>query len=275
MSHIGAPAQIWPFQIRRNLCFLLVLYYLIYNTWKNKLWDCIVYKQHDFGVVKMTNGCPLQQSDDSSFVTFIIPSKGRDTIDRTIQSLLNQTHILWNAVIVFDGEQQLTSATSGYLSDPRIRNCTIPKMGESNFAATLRNYGMSRDKCSEWFAFVDDDDVLSPEYVTRLLEESKLNKLVEAVIFRMSVTYPDGPHIFPSQEDAMFQKNRVGISFAIKRRLFEAGLWFQPSSAEDFLLLKRMFDANTKIVMSPYVTYYAGNARPADPSTVYPRNYLN
>jgi len=127
--------------------------------------------QLGFGVVETTIGCPLHQS---TFVTFIIPSKGRDSIDRTIQSLFNQTHDLWNAVIVFDGEQQLSSAISGNLSDPRIRNYTIPKFGESNFAGTLRNYGMSKGKCSEWFAFVDDDDVLSPDYITRLLEESTL-----------------------------------------------------------------------------------------------------
>ena len=150
MRNEGASAQIWRFRITRNIG-LLVLYSTFYNTWKNELWDFTgIYKEHNFSVVKMNNGCSLQQSDDSNFVTFIIPSKGRDTIDRTIQSLLNQTHNLWNAVIVFDGEpQQLTSATPGYLSDPRIRNCTIPKMGESNFAATLRNYGMSRDDYSE------------------------------------------------------------------------------------------------------------------------------
>ena len=99
--------------------------------------------------------------------------------------------------------------------------------------------------------------------------------MVEAVVFRMNGVYPDGPHVFPSQEDVMFQKDRVGISFAIKRRLFEAGLWFQPSGREDFTLLERIFHANTKMVISPYVTYYVKNIRPADPSVEYPRYYLN
>jgi hypothetical protein len=73
----------------------------------------------------------------------------------------------------------------------------------------------------------------------------------------------------------MFQKNHVGISFAIKRRLFEAGIWFQPSDIEDFTLLKRTFDANKKMVISPYVTYYVKNVRPTDLSVHYPRYYLN
>ena len=65
-------------------------------------------------------------------------------------------------------------------------------------------------------AFVDGDDVLSPDYVTRLLEETLLNTLVETVVFRMSV----GTQALPPKEDVMFAKHRVGISFAITRHLF-------------------------------------------------------
>jgi len=90
----------------------------------------------------------------------------------------------------------------------------------------------------------------------------------------MSVIFRDGFHILPPEEDVMFERERVGISFAIKRHLFEGGIWFQPSSAEDLILLKRMFDASTNMVISPYVTYVKG-VRPADPSVEYPRSYLN
>lgn len=136
-----------------NLMVLTVLglSYLLWNH--DKIQNIIVeIKQHNLGVVKTIEGCPLHQPDDanSSFVTFIIPSKGRDSIDRTVHSLFNQTRNLWKAVIVFDGEQrQITSAKAGYLSDPRITTYTIPKAGKANFAATLRNYGMSRVTCSE------------------------------------------------------------------------------------------------------------------------------
>jgi hypothetical protein len=91
MSKEEASAQMWRFRLTKNLGFLLVLYYISYKIWKNELWNFRgTYKEHDFSVIKMTNGCSLQQLDDSKFVTFIIPSKGRDTFDRTIQSLLNQ-----------------------------------------------------------------------------------------------------------------------------------------------------------------------------------------
>jgi len=76
-----------------------------------------MYREHDFSDQRL----PAAPSDNSTSVTFVIPSKGRDTIDRTIESLFIQTHNISNNVIVFDGKQQITSATSGYLSDPRIR----------------------------------------------------------------------------------------------------------------------------------------------------------
>jgi len=50
---------------------------------------------------------------------------------------------------------------------------------------------MSRIECSEWLAFVHDDDDLSPDHVIGLLEESSLDTLVEAVYFawRMDFMY--------------------------------------------------------------------------------------
>jgi hypothetical protein len=38
-------------------------------------------------------------------------------------------------VIVFDGEKDLTLATSGYLLDLMIQKYTIPKLGESTLLA--------------------------------------------------------------------------------------------------------------------------------------------
>jgi hypothetical protein len=179
-------------------------------------------------------------------------------------------------VIVFDGEpEHPTSTISPYISDKRIRTYTIPKTGEHNFAGILRCYGMSKVKCSDWFAFVDDDDVLSPDYVARLQEESRLNPLVETVIFRMSCMYTGEIRVIPPKNDLMFQHNFVGISFAIKRQLFEAGFWFQASTAEDFTFLDKIFAAKRKMVISPYVTYYVKDVRPAQERVEYPRSYIN
>lgn len=227
---------------------------------------------YDDNVVDLRNSSRFKEPSTSAFVTFIIPSKGRDSIGQAVQSLFNQTSNTWKAVIIFDGKQiNLTSTVSAYLSDPRITYYTIQKLASSNHAGTLRNYGMSRVECSEWFAFLDDDDVLAPEYVARLREEAEVSTLVQTVIFRMSVSNPHLPPILPPKNHDMFKRDRVGISFAIKRQLFESGLWFEPSQTEDFDLLKRIFESDYDMVISPYVMYYVRNVRPDNPRAEYPR----
>ena len=213
---------------------------------------------------KAVNATPL--------VTFIIPSKGRPTINDTIESLLAQADQRWNAVIVFDGDQ----VDVHYPSDPRIKAYTIPKVGQANHGAALRNYGMSQAPGSEWFAFVDDDDVLAPDYVARLLEEVHLNPLVETIIFRMSRAFPGADaHVLPPKDHDMFQVGFVGISFAIRSKLFQAGLGFQPSGLEDFEFLERIHNRHAKMVISPYVAYYVRGAHPPDVNAAYPRKYIN
>ena len=64
-------------------------------------------------VVEMPKESPLpshgdqsvvgSSSLDESVVTFIVPSKGRESIHRTVESLINQTDDRWEAVIIFDG----------------------------------------------------------------------------------------------------------------------------------------------------------------------------
>ena len=201
-------------------------------------------------------------------VTFIIPSKGRPTINDTIESLFAQTDHRWNAVIVFDGEQE----DAYYPSDPRIKAYTVPKVGQINMGGDLRNYGMRQASASEWFAFVDDDDALSPDYVTRLLEEVHLNPLVETIIFRMRRGEVE---VLPPKDHDMFHVAYVGISFAIRTQLFQSGFEFVPSGLEDFQLLEKICNGHAKMVMSPYVTYYVRGAPPAGVNETYPRYYIN
>lgn len=184
----------------------------------------------------------------------IIPSKGRPTINDTIESLLAQTDHHWRAVIVFDGDQE----DAHYPSDTMITAYTVPKIGQANHGGALRNYGMSRASGSEWFAFVDDDDALSPDYVARLIEEVHLNPSVDTIVFRMSRAIPETApvHVLPPKEHDMLHVGFVGISFAIRAKLFQSGFGFQPSGLEDFDLLERLYNGHAKMVISPYVTYY-------------------
>ena len=41
------------------------------------------------------------------FITFIIPTIGRETLKNSIDSLINQTDHDWNAIIIFDGIKKI------------------------------------------------------------------------------------------------------------------------------------------------------------------------
>lgn len=216
------------------------------------------------------------QGEGTALVTFIVPSKGRVTLRATIESLTSQVDTRWEAVIVFDGIQPsvLPGDISDLFSIPRIRYYTIPKSGAANHAGTLRNYGMTKAK-SAWIAFVDDDDVISPQYVSGLTEEASLNPHAETIIFRMSRLFGDEVRILPSPKAQMFGHSDVGISFAIRRTVFESGFRFAPSNVEDFDFLTKIHGARKKIIISPFVTYYVQGARPVETQMEYSRVFIN
>jgi len=181
------------------------------------------------------------------FITFIIPSLGRPTLKRTLDSLLAQTIPHWKAIVVFDGIPPNTTST-----DPRIQIMTTPKKGHAGF---VRNEGI-RLATTEWIGFVDDDDILTPDYVETFQKEKEN---YEAIIFRMKNC--DG-RILPVPGDTDFKMNEVGISFCMKRTLaLNRNMLFRQRReltwgvAEDWTLLEDMRVNGVRIKMSESITY--------------------
>jgi len=182
-----------------------------------------------------------------AFVTFIIPTIGRETLPQTLKSLINQTDINWKTIVIFDG----ISSTIETL-DSRIKIIESEKLGQGkNSAGLVRNYGMQFVD-TEWIAFVDDDDCVSHDYVAVLKKEILEYDAVDLIIFRME--FGDG--ICPNLESDSFYRNDVGISFACKTELFKNGNKFEPSEVEDFKYLDNARNKNYKIMVSPHITYF-------------------
>jgi glycosyltransferase involved in cell wall biosynthesis len=185
-------------------------------------------------------------------IKFIIPSIGRPTLHRTLRSLKNQTDPDWRALLIMDG----VDIDIGNDVDKRIRIMRLEKKtGERNFAGRVRNAGMDTDKESSWFAFVDDDDTVTMYYMEILKKAIREYPETDVFIFRMhefniSVT-------LPPFEDTDFQKNAVGISFAMRSSLFhKEGFRFNSLSTEDYDLLDRMRSAQKIIRLLPEVGYH-------------------
>ena len=182
-------------------------------------------------------------------ITFIIPSIGRPTLQRALLSLQNQTDMEWRALVIMDGVDITNPVT-----DERIQYMRVDKLGELNHAGRVRNVGMEAEKeRSSWFAFLDDDDTLTPDYVEKLRHAIQTHPEMEVFIFRMHFNESDVP---PFNIDLNnIGVGQIGISFAIKTSIFCEGFKFEPSHLEDFYLFDRMRSAGKKIHMLPHVCY--------------------
>jgi glycosyltransferase involved in cell wall biosynthesis len=193
-------------------------------------------------------------------LTFVIPTIGRDSLRASVASLLAQTDSRWRAVIVFDGIRA-TLDQEGVMEDSRIHIVEIPKSGQqANSAGNVRNVGISYAG-SEWVAFLDDDDVLSPKYVATFYSEVANFPEIDLIIFRMYLEKPSWMHptdfILPPLDADGFYKQKVGISFALRRDIItEMGYWFQPSEEEDYNFLNEIRNGGFKMMISPFIRYY-------------------
>ena len=187
-----------------------------------------------------------------SFISFIIPSLGRETLTRALQSLLDQTDPGWTALVVADHVKDFRLP----LSDPRILSVNLPEklgLGE-HLAGQIRNIGM-QILPGLWHGFLDDDDRLDRKYVQWLKEEADDR---DAVIFRMIYASPrteDGALILPNGRGLL--DGYVGISFAVRSAFMEEKkVAFESEECEDCHLLQRMTQAGARLRWSPRIAYY-------------------
>jgi len=200
----------------------------------------------------------------NSALTFIIPTIGRETLSLTLQSLKNQTITNWKAIVIFDGIEPTISET-----DPRITIIkTHIKLGQGyNSAGLVRNYGIKFVN-TEWVAFVDDDDSITPNYMESFLSELWLDP--DVIIFRMTLD----DRVCPSIDSTNFFIKNVGISFAVKTELVSKFI-FIPSIEEDFEFLDKVRLKKYKIVLSPYITYSVNKYNSINNPLMGKRGFVN
>jgi len=200
----------------------------------------------------------------NSALTFIIPTIGRETLSLTLQSLKNQTITNWKAIVIFDGIEPTI-----YETDPRITIIKTPiKLGQGyNSAGLVRNYGIKFVN-TEWVAFVDDDDSITPNYIESFLSELWLDP--DVIIFRMTLD----DRVCPSIDSTNFFIKNVGISFAVKTELVSKFI-FIPSIEEDFEFLDKVRLKNYKIVLSPYITYTVNKYNSINNPLMGKRGFVN
>lgn len=183
-------------------------------------------------------------------VTFIIPTVGRSTLARSLDSLLAQTNSHWDCVVMGDGVDPALAAP-GYDDDPRIH---FEHMAHEHHEATMRNAGVAK-ALSAWVAWLDDDDTVHPNYVQWLSEAVEEDPLRDVVMFRQTKLLDNGEVlVFPSRPAVVW--GNVGISYAVRHELALRHP-FKRSLHEDLLQLVALEANNARIYFSPHIAYFA------------------
>ena len=244
-----------------NLCdkinkFDLYFYSTLFNINLNILSEEEIYSNFNNNKKILANDRLIEKNQflnckNDIFITFVIPTIGRESLIIAINSLFNLNKLNWNAIIIFDGVKKNIN-----IDDERIIIIELEKkeglVDKYNKAGYVRNIGFSYIKNSEWIGFLDDDDSLSNDYIEKLENEIELNNSIDVCVFRMIY---DNDIILPGKIDKSINKNRVGISFALKSYITN-NIKFSNSQYEDYFYLKELEYKNYKIVISPYICYY-------------------
>lgn len=196
--------------------------------------------------------------DSQALVTFIIPTIGRSSLEQALKSLESMESKQWKAIVMFDGSisQQAKNTIIQTLHQQYLYRGNLisildtgKKLGFANCAGSVRNIAMQKAD-TEWLAFLDDDDVVTQDYMCRLEMEIKTHPTADVIVFRMlsmNMVMPPGNFV---------SRHNVGISFAMKRHLFEKqGFQFQASQSEDIDLLTKLQSKGKHIVVSSHITY--------------------
>jgi peptidoglycan/xylan/chitin deacetylase (PgdA/CDA1 family)/glycosyltransferase involved in cell wall biosynthesis len=115
----------------------------------------------------------------SSGISVIIPAHNAEaTLEATLNSVLRQTHTVWEAVIIDDGSTDGTHATAKGLAlrDRRFRALHQEKSGVS----AARNSGL-REARYPFVLFLDSDDRIGPTHLRRMVGMLLTDSTLDAV----------------------------------------------------------------------------------------------
>jgi teichuronic acid biosynthesis glycosyltransferase TuaG len=116
--------------------------------------------------------------------TIILPTFNRpDTVSKSIDSVLNQTYVNWQLLVIIDDEvEKYKKIFDTYKNENRITFLTNPKnIGKNQSLNHALDY-LKKQSFNGFIVFLDDDDWLSPEclkdFTRAMIENSEINWLV-------------------------------------------------------------------------------------------------
>ena len=159
---------------------------------------------------------PYAKNASTSGVSIITPAHNANaTLDATLNSVLSQTHPVWEAVVIDDGSTDGTRATADRWAhrDARFRVLHQAKSGVS----AARNCGL-REAQYPFVLFLDSDDRIAPTHLERMVRMLLADSTLDAVHCGWQRVLPSGvtgrPH-FGCDEVDLFQHFAFHCHFPI------------------------------------------------------------
>lgn len=183
-------------------------------------------------------------------MNIIIPTLGRPSLKKSLQSLINQTTDNWSAYVIFDGVKINDDLI---IEHENIHYFEIEKTnGIINQASDVRKIGIEKiNNDYQWIGFLDDDDTIANDYVEYFLNEVKVIQL-DVYVYRM---INKEQQIFPSLKSKDIQPCDIGISFIVHKNVFQ-DIQFENSHCEDYDFLKKVYDQKKLIMFSSCIKYF-------------------
>lgn len=162
-----------------------------------------------------------------SLTTFIIPTIGRDTLPRTVNSVVKQAPFL-------------------------------VKIDENKEGPGIVRNKLIQDAETDWVSMLDDDDTVTDDYVQRLAEEIKAHPDADVIIFReyfiadlMGDDVTEDHFIW---REPVIKWGEIGIAFSVKREV-ALKYPFKSEPHEDLHFVERIAEAGHKVHFSKYLVY--------------------
>lgn len=148
-------------------------------------------------------------------ISVVIPTYNRpDLLIRAVQSVVNQTFVDFEVIIVLDGPDKITENILQNIVDARIK---LLKLAHSVGGADARNAGV-RAALGKWVAFLDDDDEWFAEKLKTQIDAAiHLNSEYPIIFSRVIARTPNGDYVWPrrlpknseSAGDYLFTRNSL------------------------------------------------------------------
>ena len=108
-------------------------------------------------------------------VSIVVPSYNHGRfIGKMIRSVQSQTYNNWELIIV---DNNSTDSTNEILHELRDERISVYKINNGGIVAKSRNIGIRKAK-GEWIAFLDSDDVWSPDKLENCLKQAENADLI-------------------------------------------------------------------------------------------------